>query len=215
MASTANSINNTLATTALTGFLQAGQFPALTGDVTTTAGALATTIASNAVTTAKINNAAVTYAKIQNASANTLLGNPTGSGATPSEITLGAGLTFSGTTLVSSGTFLPMPTTVVTGTSQTAATNNGYIANNASLCTITMPSTAAVGDSLEIGGIGAGGWKLAQNASQVINFGNVATTTGTGGSIASTNQYDHIKIKCVIANTGWVVMMAQGNLTVT
>ena len=83
MASTANSINNTLATTALTGFLQAGQFPALTGDVTTTAGALATTIASNAVTTAKINNAAVTYAKIQNASANTLLGNPTGSGATP------------------------------------------------------------------------------------------------------------------------------------
>ena len=187
----------------------------MTGDVTTTAGALATTIASNAVTTAKINNAAVTYAKIQNASANTLLGNPTGSGATPSEITLGAGLTFSGTTLVSSGTFLPMPTTVVTGTSQTAATNNGYIANNASLCTITMPSTAAVGDSLEIGGIGAGGWKLAQNASQVINFGNVATTTGTGGSIASTNQYDHIKIKCVIANTGWVVMMAQGNLTVT
>ena len=41
------------------GTLPAGRFPALTGDVTTAAGALATAIADNAVTTAKINNGAV------------------------------------------------------------------------------------------------------------------------------------------------------------
>jgi hypothetical protein len=71
---------------------------ALSGDATlSAAGAL--TIASNAVTTAKINAAAVTYAKIQNESATTLLGNPTGGATAPSEITLGATLAFSGTAL--------------------------------------------------------------------------------------------------------------------
>ncbi len=40
------SFTGTLATTVLTGLLQAAQFPALTGDVTTAAGALATTLAT-------------------------------------------------------------------------------------------------------------------------------------------------------------------------
>ena len=66
------------------------------------------TVANNAITTAKINNAAVTYGKIQNTSATRLLGNPTGAAASPSEITLGTGLSFSGTTLNA--------TTGVTGT---------------------------------------------------------------------------------------------------
>ncbi len=73
---------------------------ALTGDVTASGtGSVAATLASNAVTAGKIASSAVTYAKLQNASAATLLGNPTGSGAAPSEITLGAGLVFSGATL--------------------------------------------------------------------------------------------------------------------
>lgn len=75
---------------------------AMSGDVAI-ADTGATTIQSNAITTSKINNAAVTYAKVQNVGASSLLGNPTGSPAAPSEITLGSGLSFSGTTLVSSG----------------------------------------------------------------------------------------------------------------
>ncbi len=46
--------NKSIGATQLTGTLQAAQFPALTGDVTTVAGALATTIAANAVTNAKL-----------------------------------------------------------------------------------------------------------------------------------------------------------------
>lgn len=45
---------------AATGVLQAASFPALTGDVTTVAGALATTIANNAVTDAKLRQGAAT-----------------------------------------------------------------------------------------------------------------------------------------------------------
>jgi len=104
--------------------------------------------------------------------------------------------------------------TSVTGTSQAAAINNGYIANNAGLVTITLPSTAAVGSIVEIAGSGAGGWKLAQNASQLVNFGTNVTTTGTGGSLASLNRYDAVRVICIVANTTWSVISSQGNVTV-
>lgn len=181
---TQNAINSTFPTSGLTGTISTGQIGA----------------------------AQVTYAKIQNVGASSLLGNPTGSGAAPSEITLGANLSFSGTTLVATAGALPL--TVVTGTTQTAAVNNSYVSNNAGTVTITLPATAAVGSVINIGGLGAGGWVLAQNASQLIRFGNATTTTGTGGSLASTNQYDNVTIQCVVANTTWVVQSSIGNITV-
>lgn len=55
---------------------------------------------TNSVTTVTIADANVTLAKIVNTAASRLLGNPTGSAAAPSEISLGAGLSFSGTTIV-------------------------------------------------------------------------------------------------------------------
>lgn len=210
-----NSINNTLATTSLTGVLQATQFPALTGDVTTVAGALASTIAANAVTTSKINNAAVTYAKLQNESAVTLLGNPTGGAATPEEITLGTNLVFAGTVLNATSVFVAMPTVVVVTTTQAMATNTSYVANDAALVTLTLPTTTAVGDEMRIMGLGAGGWLIAQNASQIIHFGSDPTTTGAGGSIASQNAFDNLTIKCMVANTTFSVIASQGNMTVT
>lgn len=103
----------------------------------------------------------------------------------------------------------------VTGTTQSAAVNNGYIANNAGLVTVTLPSTAAVASVVAIAGAGAGGWKLAQNASQVVNFGTVASTSGTGGSLASVNQFDAVGVICITANTTWAVINSHGNILVT
>jgi hypothetical protein len=76
---TANAIN--LSGTNVTGTLAAARFPALTGDVTTSAGSLATTLANDAVTTSKILNSNVTLSKIQNIATATFLGrNTAGSG---------------------------------------------------------------------------------------------------------------------------------------
>ena len=67
-----------------------GGITALTGDVTASGtGSVTATIAANAVT----------YAKFQQVAASSLVGNPTGSLANAQGITLGTGLTFSGTTL--------------------------------------------------------------------------------------------------------------------
>jgi len=102
----------------------------------------------------------------------------------------------------------------VTGTTQAASVNAGYIANNAALVTITIPTTAAVGDVVRVTGKGAGGWKIAQNASEIIHFLGTDTTTGTGGSLASTGTYDGVEIVCVVANTEWVVASSMGNITI-
>lgn len=64
------------------------------------------------VATINIGNNQVTYAKIQQVAASSLLGNPTGSTANISGITLGTGLTFSGTMLVNSS---PDQTVSLTG----------------------------------------------------------------------------------------------------
>lgn len=104
--------------------------------------------------------------------------------------------------------------TEVTGTTQAAAINTGYIANNASLVTITLPGTAAIGSVVEIVGKGAGLWRLAQPAGLTIRFGNLSTTAGTGGWLQATQRYDSIRLVCTTANTEWTVVSVQGVIDV-
>ncbi|MBY0500299.1 MAG: hypothetical protein K2P74_11930, partial [Nitrosomonas sp.] len=99
-----NSTTNTVST-AVAGQVQIRSV-ATTGDVTRPANSTVNTIANDAVTTAKIANSAVTLPKIANASANSkLLGSgDAGSGSPYAELTLGAGLSMSGTTINASVT---------------------------------------------------------------------------------------------------------------
>jgi hypothetical protein len=83
IAATATSVTSSVAT------LVASFMPAYTGDVTSPAGSTVNTLATGAVT----------YAKQQNVTAARLIGNPTGSLAAPSEISLGTNLSFAGTVL--------------------------------------------------------------------------------------------------------------------
>lgn len=100
----------------------------------------------------------------------------------------------------------------VSGTTQAAAVNNGYIISNASQTTVTLPATAVEGSVFAIAGKGAAGWILQMNTGQTCHFGSVASTSA--GSLTSTNLYDSVTIVCVTANTTFVVIAAQGNLTV-
>lgn len=97
----------------------------------------------------------------------------------------------------------------------TAGVNTGYFTSNgASLVTITLPSTAAVGDTIRISGLATGGWLLAQNAGQTVNIGGSSTTTGASGSLASTAQFDSIELVCCVANNTFNVVSSIGNLTI-
>ena len=102
----------------------------------------------------------------------------------------------------------------ITGATVALAVAHGYIMNNAGGVVGTLPATAAVGDIIALVGKGAGGWSIAQNAGQTIHFGTLNTTTGVGGSLASTAQYDCVEIICTTANTDFVVRSSIGNLTV-
>ncbi len=103
---------------------------------------------------------------------------------------------------------------VVTGTSQAAAVNTGYIVNASALATITLPASAAVGSLLEIVGVGAGGWRLGQGANQQVVFGNIASTSGAGGQLNSTHQRDSIRLVCITQDTTWQVVSSVGNIDV-
>jgi len=115
---------------------------ALTGDVTASANSNATTIA----------NDAVTYAKIQNVSAaSKLLGRGSASGSGDvEEITLGTGLTMSGTTLSASGGSGASPWTTKT-TTYTAVDGDRLLADTSGgAFTITLPSSPSAGHYIEI-----------------------------------------------------------------
>lgn len=92
--------------------------------------------------------------------------------------------------------------------------SQGVIANSASLLTLTLPTTASIGDTFLVCGKGAGGWSIAQNAGQTIHFNSTSTTTGTGGSLSSTAQYNAIKLICTTDNTEFTVLSSEGNITV-
>lgn len=101
---------------------------------------------------------------------------------------------------------------------QTAVVNKGYVCNKATALVLTLPSTAAIGDIIEVTGINTAlGWKIAQNANQQIFFGNASTTVGVTGFIQSAAIRDSAKLLCVVAgaSTVWNVISSIGNITVS
>lgn len=96
-------------------------------------------------------------------------------------------------------------TTVTVDTSW--ANGVGYLVNHASLRrVITLPTTAAVWQKIAVKWIGAGWWRIWQNASQYISLANKVTTTWTGGYLQSNNAADYVMLECITANTQWEVV---------
>lgn len=130
----------------------------------------------------------------------------------------------SGTVLTSAGTsaipvYQALPSSIVTynnitGSTVAMAANNGYIINTAGACTLTLPSTCALGTVFYIYGANAANiWHIAQNASQSIYFGAVTTTSGTGGYLQATAARDCVSLICTTANTQFLVTNNIGTIT--
>lgn len=106
-------------------------------------------------------------------------------------------------------------TTNVVSTSQTGATNNRYIfASPGGALTISLPTTAAVGDQFIVMLNGATSWQVTQAAGQSVIIGSSTTTVGTGGSLTSTANGDVVRMICSVANTTWIAESVVGNITV-
>ena len=109
-------------------------FKAISGDATLTSTGVLT-----------VGAGAITLAKQANFAASSLMGNPTGSGAAPSAITLGANLSFSGTTLVASGGGTPGGTTGQIEYNNAGSFGGFTMSGDATIVTSTGVLTVAAG----------------------------------------------------------------------
>jgi hypothetical protein len=90
---------------------------------------------------------------------------------------------------------------VVSGTSQTAVGNNGYLlTNNTAQVVVTLPAAPNVGEVVRITGTGNAGWKLAQNAGQYILASQLGGQFGVVW-IPSVNSGGWQSIACSIDGT--------------
>lgn len=104
-----------------------------------------------------------------------------------------------------------------TGATQAMAVNTKYVADAASATVaFTLPASATLGQTITVIGQGPGGWQVLQNANQAIKMNSQTTTTGTGGSLSSTNRYNALTLQCVVAgaSTIWNASETSGTLTV-
>jgi hypothetical protein len=189
-----------IATSQLLGILNAAQFPALTGDVTTTPGSLATIISNGAVTNAKLANASMTV----NGTTCTLGAscNPTAAAASIAVGTTGVTGGTSGDLLIdSAGTLgqisaasVNTPSTVVVrdasgnfsaGTITAALTGHASADLALSGGTMTGPITGADGGTWGSGGIN--GSAIGQTTASTIKATTLTTTgnTALGGTVTA------------------------------
>lgn len=92
--------------------------------------------------------------------------------------------------------------------------NKGVIVTSGAL-SLSLPTTAAVGDVFYVILSGGTSWTITQAASQQIRLGSTSTTSGVGGSLASSAQGDAIYFVCDVANLHFVAATGtQGNITV-
>ena len=102
----------------------------------------------------------------------------------------------------------------VTGTTAPMLSNQGYVSNNPSQVALQLPISSMFGDEIAVSGKGAGGWIIDCGAGQSVAIGSVSTTSG--GSVASTNYTDSVRLVCIVPNLQWTTTGSpQGSLSLS
>lgn len=101
----------------------------------------------------------------------------------------------------------------VTAATVQAAPNTGYLAHNdVTRVVVTLPPSdaLAIGDIVRVTGIGAAGWRIAQNAGQRVRFGgeDQQTTTGTSGAVTGAAG-DAVELQ-YLGNDDFIVLSHSG-----
>ena len=96
---------------------------------------------------------------------------------------------------------------------QTLVVDNGYIVTSGAL-SLALPATSNVGDLIGVVLSGGTSWSITQGAGQQIRLNNQQTTSGTGGSLNSTNNGNAVFLVCDTASTHWTVINFDGSPTV-
>lgn len=102
---------------------------------------------------------------------------------------------------------------VVTTTTQAAAINSTYVADNVAGVNFTLPAIAPAGSLIEIV-YKQGAWVVTPAASQQILFGTLIGTPTTG-ALTSKAVGDCVRLRCTVANTTWVVTSSQGQINLS
>jgi hypothetical protein len=152
----------------------------------------ATLVASTGVIT--VAATAITYAKMQNVTASRLIGNPTGAGAAPSEISLGTNLSFAGAVLNASGGGTP-------------GGSSGQIQydNSGSFGGFTMGGDATINT-------GTGSLTVASIGGKAVTLAGALTTSGAFATTLTTTATTNVTlpISGILLSTATPVTVAQG-----
>ncbi|MBN2040745.1 MAG: hypothetical protein JW864_11930 [Spirochaetes bacterium] len=126
------------------------------------------------------------------------------------EKTLDHGIIIDGVQL-KDGTVIQSNKITVTTATQQMENNKEYLVNySGGRCTLTLPATSSVGDTIKIRDIGVYGWKIAQNAGQNILLQNgKSTVPGITGDVHSRIGGAAVELMCVAANMTWKIMNLQ------
>jgi hypothetical protein len=93
--------------------------------------------------------------------------------------------------------------------SGTIAVNNGYI-SVANAITMTLPTTSAMGDAVELVGESSL-WTIGQNDGQQIFFNKTSTDIGAFGAFGASDTKDAARLICIVANNTWNVVSFSGS----
>jgi hypothetical protein len=160
---------------------------------------------------------------ILNLFCNSITGTRTVAAGGTEKVTVPYDLSTTGQVLTSNGpgvdpTFQPASgggmTWQTIGASGALVVNNGYICTAGAALSFSLPAASAIGDTIALVLDGSTSWTITQAANQYIRLGSSVTTTGVGGSLASTARGDTITMVCREANLGWIVISSIGNITV-